>query len=52
MSKEVTCPICSADLPLAGDEKSGEEAFCTVCGAPVILKGNAGDDDLEVEEDF
>jgi hypothetical protein len=52
MSKEATCPVCSADLPLAGDEKSGEEVFCTVCSAPVILKGNAGDDDLEVEEDF
>jgi hypothetical protein len=52
MSKEIACSVCSADLPLAGDEKSGDEVFCTVCGAPMLLKGDAGDEDLGVEEDF
>ncbi len=49
---EVPCPICEADIPLAGDEKAGEEIHCSVCGAPVLLKGNASDEDLEVEPDF
>lgn len=52
MTKEVVCPICNADLPLSGDERSGEEVFCTVCGAPCILKGNPGDEEFEAEEDF
>lgn len=50
-SKDLSCTVCSADLPLAGDEKSGEEVFCTYCGAPFRLKGNAGEEDCEIEED-
>lgn len=51
-SQEIVCPVCSADLPLAGDEHSGEEVFCTVCGAPCRLKGEPGSRNFEVEEDF
>ncbi len=49
---EVLCPICSADIPLAGDEGRGEEIFCTVCGSPCRLTGGAADDDCQAEEDF
>jgi len=49
---ETTCPICNADIPLAGDEKPGEEVFCGSCGAPCKLKGGADDEDLTAEEDF
>lgn len=52
MATEATCPICSADLPLAGDEKKGDEVFCTVCGAPLKLRGDYGDERLDAEEDF
>ena len=52
MASEITCPICSADIPLAGDERRGEEVFCSICRAPLKLKGDYGDEDLEVEEDF
>ena len=52
MDSEITCPICNADDPLAGDERRGEEVFCSVCCAPLKLKGDYGDEDLEVEEDF
>jgi len=52
MATEVTCPICSADVPLGGDERKGDELFCSVCGAPPVLQGDYGDDKLEVEEDF
>jgi uncharacterized Zn finger protein (UPF0148 family) len=47
---DVTCPICSADIPLAGDEAPGDDLFCAVCGAPLRIKPT--DDDWEVEEDF
>jgi hypothetical protein len=51
MKTELSCPICSSDLPFSGDERSGDEIFCTVCGAPLKLQGNLGDEDVEVEED-
>jgi len=52
MANEISCPTCNADIPLAGDEKSGESLYCTVCGAPSVLHGNAVDDDIQAEEDF
>lgn len=48
---EVTCPICSADVPLSGDEARGEEVFCEVCGAPLKLTAPAEEEDCEAEED-
>lgn len=50
MATEVTCPVCSADVPLGGDERSGEDVYCTVCGATLKLSGNYGDDVLGAEE--
>jgi hypothetical protein len=50
--KDLSCPVCSADLPLAGDEKAGDEVYCSCCGAPGTLTKAAGEDDCEVEEDF
>lgn len=49
---EVTCPVCSADVPLGGDERAGEELFCGMCGAPLKLKADASAEDAEAEEDF
>lgn len=49
---EVNCPICSADVPLSGDEGPGEEVFCSVCGSPLRLTGAASDEDVEAEEDM
>lgn len=50
--KELNCPVCSADFPLSGDEASGEEVYCTYCGAPCRLKGNPRAEDCSLEEDF
>ena len=47
-----TCPVCSADVPLAGDEKAGDEVFCTYCGVPCRLKAAPSSEDCELEEDF
>jgi len=29
MAIELTCPICDADIPLDGDEKSGDLVLCS-----------------------
>jgi thiamine biosynthesis lipoprotein len=50
--QELTCPICQADMPLGGDEKPGDEFFCSCCGAPGIIAKKGKSDELEVEEDF
>ncbi len=52
MIKDLSCPVCSADLPLAGDEKKGDEVYCTYCGAPGLLTANAGSPDCDVDEDY
>ena len=52
MSREIACPVCSADVPLGGDERRGDEVFCGACRAPLKLTADYGDEDLEAEEDF
>jgi len=50
---ELSCPICNADVPLSGDEKPGEEVYCTYCRAPLAVKSKGGDEDeLVLEDDF
>ena len=50
---DLTCPICQADIPLAGDERPGDEVFCTYCGAPCHIKGDPdAPEDWDAEEDF
>jgi hypothetical protein len=31
MSEELECPICDADIPLDGDERSGDLVLCSFC---------------------
>jgi len=50
--QELTCPVCQADMPLGGDEKPGDEFYCSCCGAPGIIAKKDKSDELEVEEDF
>lgn len=53
MSRDLSCPICNADVPMNGDEKRGDEVFCTYCRAPLTLKGSGEEpSDMELEEDF
>ena len=51
MTREPSCPVCSADLPLSGDEKKGDEVFCAYCGTPARLTAAAGSEECEAEED-
>lgn len=49
---KLTCPICDADFPLGGDEKAGEEVFCSYCSSPCKLTADPYAEDCEVEEDI
>jgi DNA-directed RNA polymerase subunit RPC12/RpoP len=56
-TKDLSCPTCSADLPLTGDEHVGDEIFCTYCGAPCRLmvkpkKTSDQADEYAAEEDY
>jgi DNA-directed RNA polymerase subunit RPC12/RpoP len=49
---DISCSICSADLLLAGDERVGDEVFCTYCGSPYRIKRvPSADSEYEVEEE-
>ncbi|MGI9590467.1 MAG: lysine biosynthesis protein LysW [Myxococcota bacterium] len=51
--RDLSCPVCTADVPLTGDERKGDEVFCTFCGAPCRLaKTSSDDEEWELEEDF
>jgi hypothetical protein len=52
MAKDLVCPICNADVPLAGDERLGDEVYCTYCGAPCKVVEGDEPDMLDLEEDF
>lgn len=49
---DLSCPVCQADLPVAGDEPAGAEVFCSYCHAPSKLTKPADDEECTVEEDF
>ena len=50
---QIDCPTCSADIPLAGDEKKGEELLCLFCGVPYRLTVDVVlGEEIEIEEDF
>lgn len=52
-TRDLTCPVCQADIPLGGDERPGDEIFCTYCSAPCrVVKSGDEEDELEAEEDF
>lgn len=50
MAIELTCPICEADIPLDGDEKSGDLVLCSYC--TMTFKMLKKKEDWILEEDF
>jgi hypothetical protein len=50
-TRDLSCPICQADLPLDGDEKAGDEVICSYCGAPSRIITGKKDEGLEAEEE-
>ncbi|MCP4240038.1 MAG: hypothetical protein GY772_05710 [bacterium] len=49
---DLSCPICSADFPLSGDERKGDEVYCSYCGVPCRLTENPDVPACRVEEDL
>jgi len=52
MTRDLTCPVCQADMPLAGDEKKGDEVYCAYCNSPARLSADADSEECQAEEDF
>jgi hypothetical protein len=50
MSTDMECPICDADIPLDGDEKSGDLIMCSYC--KVTFKLIRKKNQWALEEDF
>jgi hypothetical protein len=50
MAIELTCPICDADIPLDGDEKSGDLVLCSYCN--MTFKMLKKQEDWTLVEDF
>ena len=48
----LTCPICEAEVPIAGDEKTGEEVYCPYCECPLVLRKVKNEDDFYLVEDI
>ena len=42
-AKEMECPVCEADIPLEGDEKSGDIILCSYCHLTFKLIKKKGD---------
>jgi len=42
-TKEMECPVCEADIPLDGDEKSGDIILCSYCKVTFKLLRKKGD---------
>jgi hypothetical protein len=36
--RDTTCPYCEAEIPLEGDEREGEEVYCSYCQMPLKLQ--------------
>ena len=51
MGTELECPYCDADIPLDGDEKSGDLVVCSYCNMTLKLLKKKGEwvpvEDLE-----
>ena len=37
MPREVTCPVCDANIPLEGKDRAGDFVYCSFCTAQLRL---------------
>ena len=49
--KELDCPVCDADLLLDGDEKPGDQVYCSYCNSTIKVRAARGSDDLDLVDD-
>ena len=48
---EAVCPICSADVPLDGDEKTGQTIYCAYCSSSLRVARSISDDTVNLLDD-
>jgi len=49
---EVNCPFCEGDIPLDGDERQGDEVYCSYCNLMLKLKRSRGTFEAVEEDDY
>jgi hypothetical protein len=49
--KETICPYCEAEIPLEGDEKEGDEIYCSYCQMMLKLASIDGTLEAVAEEE-
>jgi uncharacterized Zn-finger protein len=49
--RETSCPYCEAEIPLEGDEKKGDEIYCSYCEMKLRLARINGNLEAIEEED-
>ena len=50
MATELECPLCEADIPLDGDEKTGDLILCSYCKCTFKMVKAKGE--WVLDEDF
>ena len=49
--RDGSCPVCNADVPMSGDERTGDVVYCTYCEAPLRLAKLNAEQAPELTED-
>ncbi len=54
MSRETSCPVCTANIPLNADDRVGNFVYCSCCGTQLMIKKEPEEKgkEVEVEEDW
>ena len=49
--RDGVCPICDADVPMSGDERTGDVVYCAYCEAPLRLAKLSSEDEPHLTEE-
>ena len=49
---EMECPVCDGNIPLQGDEQTGDDVYCGYCGVMSQFKAPDGDEEACLEPDW
>lgn len=49
--KVYSCPVCDADIQLDGDERPGDDLYCSYCKSAIKIQAIKGSDDYDLIDD-
>ena len=49
--KDFSCPVCNADVNLDGDEKPGDQIFCSYCNSTIKIHKVPRSDEIKLVDD-